>query len=127
MLVPSRLNTRPWRDGSYSAPLKSFERPNASFVMSVGLAESHEPRPARLGGKGPLAGLYALERTSGVVTGRQPSNAPRESVPAGRGTAQPCTPLRGIPPLKRWEEVNQAECLFSLVQPWLQKFHGLSR
>jgi len=64
-------------------PLESFGRRVASFVMSVGLAEPHEPRPARPGGTAPLTGLYALERTFGVVTGRQPSNAPRESVLAG--------------------------------------------
>ena len=45
--------------------------------------------PARPGRKAALTRLYALERTSGVVTGRQPSNAPRESVLEGRGNAQP--------------------------------------
>ncbi len=24
-------------------------------------------------------------------------------------------------------QINQAECLFPLIQPWLRKFHGVSK
>jgi hypothetical protein len=50
MAVPSRLNTRPWRESVF--PLK---------------------RPARLDGKAPLTGLYPVQCTSSVTIGRLPS------------------------------------------------------
>jgi hypothetical protein len=62
MVVPSRLNTRPWRPELVFGPPK---------------------RPARPDGKARLIGLYALKSTFGVVTERPPLNAPRESVLAG--------------------------------------------